>query len=170
MESKDDVILRPFEEGDVERCVEWACDEEMRPLMRPSNPEPRSREVDEAWYNRLLQDERSRIFSIEAGGDFIGVIYITRIDRRNRNALLSVMIGEKDAWDRGYGTEAVRQIAEVAFGQLGLHKLFLYVASYNGRAIKAYEKVGFVKEGRLKEHLAHEGGYADWIVMSMFNE
>jgi RimJ/RimL family protein N-acetyltransferase len=169
MEPIGEIRLRSFEKSDIDKCVDWASDDEMRVLMRPSNPAPRSREEDEAWYSRLLLDANTRIFSIEAGGAFIGVIYITRIDHRNRNALLSVMIGDKGAWDKKYGVQAVKKIADVAFNLLGLHKLFLYVASYNQRAIKAYENAGFVREGRLKEHLVHQGEYTDWVVMSLFN-
>ncbi len=169
METEKGVALRPFEKKDIEQCVNWGSDQDMRSMMRPSNPRPRSREVDEAWYTKLINDPGTRIFSIESDNGFIGVIYITRIDLRNRNALLSVMIGEKRDWDKGCGTQAIRQIKDIAFNELGLHKLFLYVASYNKRAIKVYEKSGFVVEGELKEHLVVDGNFEDWVVMSLFN-
>jgi hypothetical protein len=59
------------------------------------------------------------------------------------SALFRIVIGEKDVWDRGYGTEATRLVAEEAFDGMGLSEIRLEVFNHNQRAIAAYSKVGF---------------------------
>ena len=63
------------------------------------------------------------------------------------------MIGEKDCWDQGYGTEATRLILDYAFNVLGLHNVMLSVYDYNRRGVRAYEKAGFKVIGRRRQAL-----------------
>ena len=75
------------------------------------------------------------------------------------------MIGDKNYWSQGYGTDAVRTLVNLGFGQINLDKVFLRVFEFNTRAIRCYEKVGFVVEGRLRRQHYHEGRYyAEWIM------
>ena len=77
------------------------------------------------------------------------------------------MIGEKQFWDLGFGTEAMHLLCKVGFEMLNLHRIMLRVLSDNARAIKAYEKVGFVHEGTLREANFKNGKYIDMHVMSI---
>jgi len=54
-----------------------------------------------------------------------------------------------------------------AFGILGMHRVWLHVYAYNQRAIRAYEKAGFVREGVLREDRYHNGRFFDTIVMGL---
>jgi RimJ/RimL family protein N-acetyltransferase len=68
---------------------------------------------------------------------------------------------------RGLGTEATRLIVGYGFDQLGLHRIELEVYAFNPRARRAYEKVGFVAEGVLRDALWWDGEWVDAVVMSM---
>ena len=66
----------------------------------------------------------------------------------------------------GYGTEATRAVVAVAL-EAGLHRVELEVYSFNPRAARAYEKAGFVEEGRRREALLWDGERVDAIMMAV---
>ena len=88
------------------------------------------------------------------------------IDSEHRNAELQIRIGERAAWGRGYGTDAVRLLVRHAFDDLDLHRVHLHVFATNDRAVRAYEKAGFQPEGRLRDGALIDGGYVDVLVMA----
>ena len=81
--------------------------------------------------------------------------------------MLGIFIGNKDYWGHGYGSDAVRLMLEYGFGQLNLHRVYLYVFAYNKRAIRAYEKCGLKHEGALREAGYKNGRYFDILVMGI---
>lgn len=72
-----------------------------------------------------------------------------------------------EVFDRGYGTEATRLVRDFAFGPLGLHRLSLDVVADNERAIRVYDKVGFVLEGRRREVQRVAGLWRDTLELGM---
>ncbi len=89
------------------------------------------------------------------------------IDWRNRGAECGIAIGDKSQWGKGYGTDAMRTLVGFGFGELNLHRIMLRVYDDNPRAVRAYEKVGFKTEGRLRESNFHDGRYRDALVMAI---
>ncbi|MDQ3327268.1 MAG: GNAT family N-acetyltransferase [Chloroflexota bacterium] len=86
----------------------------------------------------------------------IGTTLLTAIDHHNRTASFGLLIGEKDCWGKGYGTETTRLMLEYAFNALDMHNIMLTMQAYNRRALRAYEKAGFRVIGRRRE--AHRLG------------
>jgi RimJ/RimL family protein N-acetyltransferase len=80
---------------------------------------------------------------------------------------LAIAIGEPDYWGRGYGSDALRLAIDYSFRELGQHKVVLGVYSYNTRAIRAYEKVGFVHEARHRAMLYRDGQRHDMLLMGI---
>ncbi|WP_092506285.1 GNAT family N-acetyltransferase [Virgibacillus salinus] len=76
-------------------------------------------------------------------------------------------IGEKSEWGKGYGTEVVEILVNFAFSRLNLHKVYLTVDSDNIGAIRCYEKVGFYKDGVLRDEVFKNGKYVNRIYMSI---
>jgi RimJ/RimL family protein N-acetyltransferase len=97
----------------------------------------------------------------------IGTCAFSQLDGDNGSALYHITIGEKDAWGRGFGTEATRLMLEHAFGPLGLHRIALFVFEFNERAIRTYQRCGFVIEGRARESIFRDGQWWDEIAMSV---
>jgi RimJ/RimL family protein N-acetyltransferase len=62
-------------------------------------------------------------------------------------------------WNKGYGTEAVELMVKYGFEMLNMHRIWLRVFERNKRAIRTYEKVGFIHEGQLRESDYKEGKY-----------
>jgi RimJ/RimL family protein N-acetyltransferase len=77
------------------------------------------------------------------------------------------LIGETSYWGKGYGTEATRLITRYAFESLNFHRVWLHVYDFNLRGIAIYEKVGYKKEGVLRQHTYREGRYHDVITMAI---
>ncbi|MEW5938062.1 MAG: GNAT family protein [Chloroflexota bacterium] len=88
--------------------------------------------------------------------------------RFNRHeAFVGIGLGEREDWNKGYGSEAMRLILRFAFLELGLNRVTLSVFDYNPRAKRAYEKAGFREEGRARGALHREGRRWDEIFMGV---
>ena len=97
----------------------------------------------------------------------IGSCAFSQVDGENGSAMFHITIGEKDAWGRGYGTEATQLMLDHAFGTLGLHRIALTVFEFNERAIRAYRRCGFLVEGRARESIWRDGRWWDEVAMSV---
>ncbi|MBI4674560.1 MAG: GNAT family N-acetyltransferase [Chloroflexi bacterium] len=78
-----------------------------------------------------------------------------------------ILIGERDYWGRGFGTDAMRVLLRYAFRELNLHRVVLRVFAFNTRAIRSYEKVGYVHEGRVRNALNRMGQRWDEVWMGI---
>ncbi len=83
---------------------------------------------------------------------------------------MGIGIGEREYWGNGYGTDAMRAILHFAFTELNLYRVSLNVFEYNPRAIRSYEKAGFVAEGRQRQVLNRDGRRWDVIYMGILHE
>ncbi len=102
------------------------------------------------------------------GEDYVGEVVLNELDHDNasmnfRIALVPGHLG------RGYGTEAARAVLDHAFDTMGLHRVYLDVFSFNPRAARSYEKVGFQVEGRQRHTLCWDGEWVDSILMSVLD-
>ncbi len=103
----------------------------------------------------------------EADGRFIGHLRLHRINWQDRNAALAIGIFDRRFWSHGYGSEAIRLLLGYAFDTLSLHRVGLRVLEYNARAIRAYEKCGFVREGIERESKQVDGRWYSDVMMSI---
>jgi RimJ/RimL family protein N-acetyltransferase len=85
-------------------------------------------------------------------------------------AFVGIGIGEREFWDKGFGTDAMKVILRFAFEELNLRRVAINVFEYNRRAIRSYEKVGFMHEGRARETLYREGQRWDLLFMGLLRE
>ncbi len=164
------VRLIPFDERHLEALRRWRSDPEVtRYWVTQAAATP---EQMRAWFDRnraagvlmwLIADEHGRP---------IGYIDLFALDSVNRKAELSLMIGERHVWGRGYAREALRTLlrhafAPVATGGLGLHKVYLSVFAENVAARRAYAACGFREDGILRDDIYRDGSWHDQILMSV---
>lgn len=83
---------------------------------------------------------------------------------------VGIAIGGREEWGKGYGTDAMKVILRYAFQELNLRRVSLDTFEYNPRALRSYEKAGFVYEGRAREFLYREGQRWDLIFMGILRE
>ena len=166
------VRLRAVARDDLPRFVEWFSDPDVRRHLDMYLPFSLAQE--ERWFENLLERMEKRetvMFTIETRDDdaHIGNVSLFSINWKDRHAELGITIGDKDYWNRGYGTDAIRTILELAFDEMNLHRVTLRVHADNTRAIRAYEKVGFQHEGALRESVFRDGAYLDMILMGILD-
>ena len=103
-------------------------------------------------------------------GVYLGQISLHKIDWKNSNAELGIVIGNKEYWGKGYGTEAIKILLQHAFNQMNLYKIYLQVFEFNQRGIRCYEKCGFTKEGKLRKNHFYKAKYYDVILMGILKD
>lgn len=164
------VYLRPIEQGDAEGYFHMLFNPEVRRLTGTRQAftlEGIQRYIDDK------SSDASTVFLLIALSDndeVIGDIVLQDVDSVNRNAGVRIAIFSEKHQSNGYGPEAMRLLLEYGFGQLNLHRIELEVFGYNERAMKAYEKVGFIREGIRRDVLFYNHEYHDSITMSMLEE
>jgi RimJ/RimL family protein N-acetyltransferase len=86
------------------------------------------------------------------------------------DAWLYILLGDRDYWGRGYGTDTMRLILQYGFFELNLRRITLGLHAYNERALKTYEKVGFKLEGRMRGEGLRDGVRFDSLWMGILRE
>lgn len=151
-------------------------------------------DCDSEWW-RLLEAEPSNVFSPKKITEWIkkgqeknpppGYFFAIRTLQDNSligfiglegdlfphgESFVAIGLGERRFWGKGYGSDAMRVILRFAFLELNLRRVALDVFGYNPRAIRSYDKAGFVYEGRVREYLWREGRRWDLIFMGILRD
>lgn len=129
------------------------------------NVRPFTRDAAEKWVRNF--DLHPHAWIIEAEGSLIGEIRLDRVDLQDRRASMAIGIYDTAFLGRGFGSKAIKLVLGHAFGALQLHRISVRVLAYNHRAIRAYEKCGFVTEGRERETAFVDGHWHDDIMMGV---
>jgi len=164
------VTLRPFQPEDLPALRNWHDDADVMRYWGDRFPilPAHAFEADLALNGRFTQFKENGYFGIcDESRRLIGRIDYEGFELPERAAELSILIGEKDAWSKGYGSEAVTLLLEWLFNDRGAHRVWLEVFPENTRAQRAYEKVGFIREGTLRETWLLDGRWHDEHVYSM---
>lgn len=167
--SSKTVRLRPVRESDLPHFQRWLADEELRRWMGGMEEQPTIEEEFD-WYVNRRQDPDSILWTIEtADGVLLGSVEL-RLSPQNRRAEVGITILDRSHWGEGYGTEAMRLVLEYAFGELELNRVDLTTDAENARAIRSYEKCGFVREGLMRKYRMFKGETIDSIAMAILRE
>lgn len=100
----------------------------------------------------------------------IGFSFLHNINWRNRSGVTGTIIGEKDAWGKGYGSDSMRVRAKFAFEVLGLHRLDADAFAENTGSQRALEKAGYKREGVARRKMWHTGRWHDLILYGLLDE
>lgn len=170
MYKTDRISLSPIRMADSGILYKWINDKD---LVHFNNMYlPIIKESHDQWFNNILQKNDLYIFGIRTILDdtLIGTCQLHSIDNLNQHAELQIRIGKIEQQSKGFGTEAVNLLIQFGWRELNLRKIYLYVFGDNQKAIKTYEKIGFIEEGILKEHFFIDGKFKDIKIMSIFNK
>ena len=83
---------------------------------------------------------------------------------------MTIIIGEKDKWGKGYGTETGRLLLNYAFLRLGFHRVSIGVVGFNEKALKFWEDLGFKKEGVHRDEYYCDNEFSDFVMMSILED
>ena len=163
------VRLRPVTETDLLDYVKWLNDAEVTAFTLREFP-GLTLEAEREWFARkTAPDSQDRPFAIEVDGLLIGQCQL-HVEESGQTAFYGIVIGDKTAWGRGYGTAATREAVRIGFEEMGLQRIWLNVGSHNPRGIRCYEKVGFRREGVMRRARLKRGKWCDVVCMGILRE
>jgi RimJ/RimL family protein N-acetyltransferase len=151
--------------------AKWSRDSEFLRLFDSDAPVPRDAKRTQDWLRAESEKARPGNFDFvirrRDNAQIIGVTALTHASSPHRNAWFAIGLGERELWGRGYGSDAMQLILGFGFRDLNLHRVNLNTFQNNPRAIRAYEKFGFVHEGRVRGALRRDGQRGDIIFMGL---
>ena len=164
-------FLRPLEAEDIPMFQRWYNNQEVNywanagwPLSTMLSDE----EIEERFF--VPQRDSRRFTILNENKVPIGTTGFRDMNIPARSAVLFIIVGEKEYWNRGYGTDALKVLVDYLFLQWNFHRLSLDTWDGNQRALKAYSKLGFKTEGRLRQARFVMGEYQDAIIMALLRD
>jgi RimJ/RimL family protein N-acetyltransferase len=165
------VRLRAMAMDDLQRDHAWINDQEV--IRHLAARYPVSLAEEERWLSNTPPGNFAngvRLAIDTKEGRHIGNIDFLKPSPADRCAALGIMIGDKEYWSQGYGTDAMTTFLRFGFEQMNLNRAWLHVFAENERAIACYKKCGMQVEGRLRGHRHQEGHYQDVLEMGILRE
>ena len=163
-------ILRPYEDSDIPILHTWFNDPEITYFMftgqKPKTLDQVSKimkhDVDENNVIMMAVDKDSK--------EVFGLVGLYEIHDTAKKAEMRIIIGNKEYWGKGYGTELSELINYYGFDRLNLHRIYLGFTAANEAAKRAYEKAGYVEEGILRDDIYRNSKYYNSIRMAILRD
>lgn len=162
----DAVYLRLIEPSDCgEQYLHWLRDPEVNRFLETRWTEQTPETIREfvTAMRSSLDDYLFAIVRIESG-EHVGNIKVGAINRVHQHCEVGYFIGDREMWGKGIATEAIRLATQFAFERLGMHRAQAVVDVDNPASAKALERVGYKKEGTLREKLFMDGRWNDQLL------
>ncbi|MFB4324560.1 GNAT family protein [Priestia sp. BR_2] len=166
----DRIVLRPVREDEFDVYFELLQDAESNRLT--GTQQTFTKDSIAAWIHNIgyaHEDRLDMMIAEKESDELIGEVVLNEIDLNNRSGNIRISISGRHS-NKGYGTEALKLMLRYGFESLSLHRIELGVYAFNPRAIHVYEKLGFKREGTLRDSLYWDGTFHDMIVMSILEE
>lgn len=166
----EQVVLTPLSAGDLPVMFGWINDRREVLWNAPYQPVTEAQHAE--WFEAIQRRKDAVIFGIRLldTQSLIGSCQLHSINDIHRSAELQIRLGESEGRGHGYGTEAVQLLLDFAFKDLNLRRVYVHVLATNGRALRLYEKVGFVREGTLREAAHIDGRYVDIVLLGILRD
>lgn len=164
------VRLERFERADISKLLAWVDSERLlRQWGGPGFNYPLDeQQLDEYVMKTEKKGTDTYAYKVirEADEKVIGHVSLARINHSHHSARIGrVLVGDPEVRGQGMGEQIIREILRIAFDEMKMHRVSLGVFDFNSPAIACYEKVGFIKEGLLRDTLFVEGEY--WSIWEM---
>lgn len=160
--------LSPYSVEYTELFYQWVNDIDVISTMVLAN-KTISLETERQFIQQLSKEHNYLIVDKQTD-KVIGGFGFFDIDHINQKATVGIIIGDKTYWNKGFGTDALRTLCSFGFNFLNLHNIMLTVYSFNLKAIKCYEKVGFKIIGRRRQSFFQNGKVFDEVFMDLLKE
>ncbi|MDD4681170.1 MAG: GNAT family protein [Clostridia bacterium] len=162
-----DIYIRKFQEEDISYKVKWINDEKNNQFLHYDLPLREDRTL--SWYNAVKDRKDRADYTIICNGEPAGIIGLLNIDKKNRKAEFYITLGDKKYKGKGIATIASELLIRESFSSYNLNKLYLYTEVENLAAQRLFERVGFIKEGLLKEDLFYNDRKIDRFVYGLLS-
>lgn len=159
--------LRPLRLDDLQTVLKWRNSERIKTLMYTEHTI--TWEEHYRWYEDVSKDPYRKVFILDYDKDRLGLVQFSNIDRGNSRCYWGFYIGEAQA-PKGAGTMMGILALDKIFNDVGIMKVCSEIIHTNSVSIRYHEKLGFVPEGRLVNHIRKNNRYFDVILMALFSE
>ena len=153
--------------------VRWQRDTELHRLMDGDPAQLTSEKKIKEWMEKHSEDVQPErySFSIRTLNEdrYIGFLGLS-VNLIHSEAWVGLGIGEREFWNKGYGTDMMKLCMQYVFTELCVERLSLGLHEYNPRALRSYEKCGFRLEGRTRQDVMREGKRFDSLWMGILRE
>ncbi|OGD88340.1 hypothetical protein A3D81_01135 [Candidatus Curtissbacteria bacterium RIFCSPHIGHO2_02_FULL_40_17] len=159
------IYLRPLEEKDLQgNYVSWLNNEEVS-RYNSHNTFPYSYSEGRKYIKQSSKTKDKIVLAIVLTGKnlHIGNIALQNIDPVNRSGELTILLGEKDYWHKGYSKEAALLILKHGFDELNLNRIYCGTSSKNIAMQKLAVSLGMIEEGRRRKAFFKDREYADIV-------
>jgi ribosomal-protein-alanine N-acetyltransferase len=160
--------LRPHGPADIDAWAAWFNDPVVTRYLQ-HGAFPNTSELQAARLQRMYPSATNfQVAIVEAATDaLVGTVGLHEIDPVDRNAAVSVTVGNRDYWGKHFGREAVSLVIGHGFRKLNLHKLTAGMVADNVASLALFEELGFKREAFLREQLFRDGRYRDEIRLGL---
>ena len=163
-----EIKIRKFQQGDIPYKVKWINDNENNQFLHYDLPLREDKTL--LWFNSIKDRTDRADFTITYNGEPAGLIGLLNIDNKNRKAEYYITLGSSEFKGKGIATIASELLIEESYHNYKLNKIYLYTEVENKTAKRLFERIGFIKEGLLKEDLIQEGRKIDRFIYGLFVE
>lgn len=149
------MVLRGLKEDDAVGMLEWMHDQEIQKNFQFAAADKNLNDVLDFIHSASIVPEHKKSIHYaitEDGGEYLGTISLKNIDFTANNAEYAVVLRKK-AQGCGLASRATEEILDKAFHEIALERVYLCVLKENEKAVRLYEKCGFVYEGEFRNHL-----------------
>lgn len=159
--------IREWTLNDVESLVKHANNPRIAATMRDAFPSPYTSGDAHRFIDMATGQTNGLFLAIARGDEAVGGIgFHTLDDVKHRTAEIGYWLSET-CWGRGIGTDAVRSIIPVAFGEYDLLRLQAGVFSNNPASMRVLEKCGFYREAVHRQAIIKRGEILDEVVFAL---
>ncbi|HHY15632.1 MAG TPA: GNAT family N-acetyltransferase [Firmicutes bacterium] len=165
------VMLREYRDSDFEHMREWVNDPDVVQTLSDIFLYPHSEKQTQSFLEMAMgPDWKGFVIANAETGDYLGQIDFVRLDLKNGWGELGLVIGKKHEYGKGYGSEALELMCRFGFDELRLNRIELSCWSFNDRARKVYERVGFQTEGVRRAKWYRSGRYFDEVCYGLLKD
>jgi len=162
------IKFRPITIRDINLRIKWLADSEVNFGLNSAVRNGLKLVDHKNWFKRYLAEEKigqQNIYIILNDDVPIGQVGLYDINKEDKNAILYIVIGEKEYWGKGIGAKAIEFIHNYAKNVLHLHKINLNVHAKNKKALSLYKKCGYKIVGTMRENIIRNNKFEDELML-----
>ena len=158
------VILRAQKEEDAKFFAYWF--NQPKVMFQCGFEKSTNEEEEKKYINASHESEDSIWFTItDFDGNVIGETGLLRMFPAWHCTDLTIIIPDPERQHKGYGTEAIRLMLDMAFEEFDMNRVSIGVVGLNTDALEFYKKIGFKQEGIQEQGYYYNGVYSDFVMM-----
>lgn len=164
------VYLRALELEDSVLIRKWRSDVEINRYLAGNVFLVSSEREKKSIENKIHDDSKNLYLGVclRENNQLIGYVHINNIDLRNLKVEWGgTLIGERELIGKGYGEEASKLLLRFIFDQYPINKCYAFCLAEHPSTIKLFKKLGFQKEGVLRQEVYKNGKFYDLFLYSI---